>query len=68
VVRSKEDAPAEKKHFTDLLKDMLGVVDRHLTANECVPGQYSVADISMYPARGGSARGEHIESQSRNRD
>jgi len=49
VVRSKEDVPAAKKHFTDLLKDMFGVLDRHLAQNEYVAGKYSIADISMYP-------------------
>lgn len=49
VVRSKEDVPAAKKHFTELLMDMLGVLDRHLAGNEYVAGGYSVADISMYP-------------------
>ena len=38
-----------KKHFTDLLCDMLGVLDSHLAENEYVAGRYSVADISMYP-------------------
>lgn len=49
VVRSTEDVPAAKKHFTDLLRDMLGILDRHLGENDYVAGGYSVADISMYP-------------------
>jgi GSH-dependent disulfide-bond oxidoreductase len=49
VVRSKEDVPAAKLHFTELLKDMLGMLDKHLAANEYVAGGYSIADISFYP-------------------
>lgn len=49
VVRSSEDVPAAKKHYTDVLTDMLGTLDRHLAGNEYVAGPYSVADISMYP-------------------
>jgi GST-like protein len=49
VVRSSEDVPAAKKHYTDVLTDMLGTLDRHLAENEYVAGAYSVADISMYP-------------------
>ena len=49
VVRSSEDVPAAKKHYTDVLTDMLGTLDRHLAENEYVAGPYSIADMSMYP-------------------
>ena len=49
VVRSSEDVPQAKKFYTDNLRDMLGILDKHLAGNEYVAGKYSVADISMYP-------------------
>jgi GSH-dependent disulfide-bond oxidoreductase len=49
VVRLKEDVPAAKKHYTEVLKDMLGVLDRQLAQSDYVAGNYSIADISMYP-------------------
>jgi GST-like protein len=49
VIRSQEDVPGAKKHYTAVLRDMLGTLDRHLADNEYVAGGYSVADISMYP-------------------
>jgi GST-like protein len=49
VLRYSEDVPGAKKYYTDVLKDMLGTLDRHLADNEYVAGKYSIADISMYP-------------------
>ena len=49
VVRLAEDVPQAKKHYDSVLRDMLGMLDRHLANNEYVAGAYSVADISMYP-------------------
>ena len=49
VVRSAEDVPAAKKYYTDILTDMLAMLDRHLAGHQYVAGEYSVADISMYP-------------------
>jgi len=49
VVRLPEDVPQAKKHYDAVLRDMLGMLDRHLADNEYVAGAYSVADISIYP-------------------
>ena len=49
MVRSAEDVPAAKKYYTDILTDMLAMLDRHLAGHQYVAGEYSVADISMYP-------------------
>lgn len=49
VVRWDKDVPLAKEWYTGVLKDMLGMLDRHLADNEYVAGTYSVADISMYP-------------------
>ena len=32
-----------------LISDMLGTLDRHLGSNEYVAGDYSIADMTMYP-------------------
>jgi GST-like protein len=49
VLRYSEDVPGAKKYYTEVLKDMLGTLDRHLKDNEYVAGKYSIADITMYP-------------------
>ncbi|MDH3239878.1 MAG: glutathione S-transferase family protein [Alphaproteobacteria bacterium] len=47
--RNPEDVPPAKKHYDEVLRDMLATLNRHLGDNEYVAGNYSVADISMYP-------------------
>ena len=48
--RSPEDVPQAKKHFTELMRDMFGVLDKHLASNQYLAGDaYSIADISVYP-------------------
>lgn len=49
VVRWDKDVPLAKEWYTNVLKDMLGILDRHLADKQFVAGSYSVADISMYP-------------------
>lgn len=49
VVRWDKDVPLAKEWYTGVLKDMLSTLDRHFASNEYVAGDYSVADISMYP-------------------
>lgn len=44
-----EDVPPAKRHYTDTLRDMFGIFDRHLGGNEFMAGDYSIADISSYP-------------------
>ncbi len=48
VVRSKEDVPQAKAHYTAVLRDMMATLDRHLGENEYLAGNYSVADISIF--------------------
>jgi GST-like protein len=47
--RNPEKVPSAIKHYTEVLTDMLGTLDRHLANNEYFAGEFSVADISMYP-------------------
>jgi GST-like protein len=48
--RSPEDVPQAKKHFTELMRDMFGILDKHLASNAYLAGDaYSIADISCYP-------------------
>lgn len=49
VVRNSEDVPPAKAHYDEVLRDMLGTLDRHLGENEYMAGDYTVADITMYP-------------------
>jgi GST-like protein len=49
VVRLNQDVPFAKAHYTEVLKDMLATLNRRLAEHEYVAGDYSVADISMYP-------------------
>jgi GSH-dependent disulfide-bond oxidoreductase len=49
AVRSPEKYPPAIAHYTGVLKDMLATLERHLGENEYVAGEYSVADISIYP-------------------
>ena len=44
-----EDVPQAKKHYEAQVRDMFGIFDRHLASNEYMAGDYSVADISIYP-------------------
>ena len=48
MIRSKEDVPEAKKHYEQVMKDMFGCLDTHLSNNEYMAGSFSVADISMY--------------------
>jgi GSH-dependent disulfide-bond oxidoreductase len=47
--RFKEDVPAAKKHYEEVVRDMFGIFDRHLGDNAYLGGDYSIADISCYP-------------------
>ncbi len=49
VVRLPESVPPAKAHYTAVLRDMLATLDRRLADHEYVAGDYSIADISMYP-------------------
>ncbi len=42
-------APVAQAHYEANLRDMLGILDRHLAANAYFGGEaYSIADITMY--------------------
>jgi GST-like protein len=48
--RSPEDVPQAKKHFGELMRDMFGVLDKHLASSEYMAGSaFTVADIAFYP-------------------
>ena len=49
VKRSPEKVPQAMENYTNVLKDMLSTLNRHLGEIEYVAGAFSVADISMYP-------------------
>jgi len=49
-LRFGEDVPSVKKHYTEVMRDMFGMFDRHLAENEYLAGSaYSIADIASYP-------------------
>lgn len=49
TLRMPEKIPAAQKHFENVLRDMLGTLDRHLADKDYVAGDFSIADISIYP-------------------
>lgn len=49
TLRSPVKAPVAQQHYDANLRDMLGILDRHLAANEYFGGDFSIADITMYP-------------------
>jgi GST-like protein len=48
TIRKPEDVPPAKAHYTDVLRDMLGMLDRHLGEHEYMADAYSVADIAFF--------------------
>jgi GST-like protein len=46
--RSPVKAPPAQEHYEASLRDMFGILDRHLAANEYMGGAYSIADMTMY--------------------
>ncbi len=48
TLRSPVKAPPAQEHYDANLRDMLGILDRHLAANEYFGGDYSIADMTMY--------------------
>ena len=48
TIRSAIKAPIAQEHYEAILRDMLGILDRQLAANDYVAGAYSIADMSMY--------------------
>jgi GST-like protein len=49
TIRSAVKAPVAQQHYEANLRDMLGILDRHRAANAYFGGEYSIADITMYP-------------------
>ena len=47
-IRSPEDIPAGKKHYDVRMRDLFECLNLHLSDNEYMAGDFSVADISMY--------------------
>ncbi len=47
--RSKEDVPAAKQHFAELLRDIFAVFDKQLATSQYLAGDYSIADIAAFP-------------------
>jgi GSH-dependent disulfide-bond oxidoreductase len=48
TLRSPVKAPVAQQHYEANLRDMLGILDRHLAANDYFGGAYSIADMTMY--------------------
>jgi GSH-dependent disulfide-bond oxidoreductase len=48
TIRSAVKAPVAQQHYDANLRDMLGILDRHLAQNEYFGGDYSIADMTMY--------------------
>ena len=49
TLRSPVKAPVAQQHYDANLRDMLGILDRHLAGHEYFAGAYSIADMTMYP-------------------
>lgn len=47
-IRSKEDVPAAKKHYADVMRDMFATFDRHLDEHEYFADAFSMADVSIF--------------------
>jgi GSH-dependent disulfide-bond oxidoreductase len=48
TIRSPVKAPVAQQHYEANLRDMLGILDRHLAENDYFGGDYSIADMTMY--------------------
>ena len=48
TIRSAVKAPVAQQHYEANLRDMLGILDRHLATNEYFDSEYSIADMTMY--------------------
>jgi GST-like protein len=48
VIRSPVKPQPTQDHYTANLKDMLGILDRHLATHDYFGGEYSIADMTMY--------------------
>lgn len=48
VVRNPEKVAQPQAHYTAVLRDMLGTLDRHFASNQYAAGDYSIADMTMY--------------------
>jgi GSH-dependent disulfide-bond oxidoreductase len=48
TLRSPVKAPTAQQFYDAKLRDMLGILDKHLAANEYFGGAYSIADMTMY--------------------
>jgi GST-like protein len=48
TLRSPVKAPTAQEHYEANLRDMLGILDRHLADNDYFAGDYSIADMTMY--------------------
>ena len=54
-----EDVPYAKKRYTDEVRRLLGVLEKQLANNDFVAGDYSIADMAIFPwVRGVLARFE----------
>jgi GST-like protein len=47
--RFPEDVPPAKKHYAAMMRDMFGVLDKHLADSAYLGGDFSIADIACYP-------------------
>ena len=48
MIRSPEDIPAGKQHYSAIMHDMFGCLNGHLERNEYMAGEFSIADISIF--------------------
>ena len=48
TIRSPVNAPPAQQHYEANLRDMLGILDRHLATHDYFGGDYSIADMTMY--------------------
>jgi len=48
TLRSPVRVPVAQQYYESIIRDMLGILDRHLARNEYLAGSYSIADVSIY--------------------
>ena len=48
MIRSPEDIPAGKSHYSNVMHDMFACLNEHLENNEYMADNFSIADISIF--------------------
>jgi GST-like protein len=49
VIRARVESQQAQLHYTNVFRDMLGVLDRHLHSHEFFADRYTIADMAIFP-------------------